>query len=291
MYTYTLCYPPNLCRLGEQSCAVSTDEGLLCQQLEWNRDQDSAHEHCTDVSGKGLGVQPLYLLPVKTFVTKNINFAVTFGHLVNSGSRKFVLHQPWSFRVTLINYELLASSPGHSQILSRSRGEKSEKAWDHCYIMDRKCWTRLVQTKSTLHTNHDVAMTPGLLPIFLHDCKIKSGSGLGTRLMSSLDQLSLVPRPRPKIWVGPGDEAMINHGHSELSWPALKFYSWSQFLCMRYMTVCTPNSNLIQEDNWRLLMYFFIFCRFKALVSNKEMRFMKLSSFPSSLLLPVSDSG
>ena len=29
---------------------------------------------------------------------------------------------------------------------------------------------------------HDVAMIPGLLPIFLYGCKIKSRSGLGTRL-------------------------------------------------------------------------------------------------------------
>ena len=28
----------------------------------------------------------------------------------------------------------------------------------------------------------DVVMVPGLLPIFLHGCEIKSGSGLGTRL-------------------------------------------------------------------------------------------------------------
>ena len=29
---------------------------------------------------------------------------------------------------------------------------------------------------------HDVVLIPGLLPIFLHSCKIKSGSGLGMRL-------------------------------------------------------------------------------------------------------------
>ena len=33
--------------------------------------------------------------------------------------------------------------------------EKSwEKAWDHYYVKNRKWWTRLVQTESTLHTNH-----------------------------------------------------------------------------------------------------------------------------------------
>jgi len=31
---------------------------------------------------------------------------------------------------------LIASSPGHSQIVSHSHGEK--KAWDHCYVMGRK---------------------------------------------------------------------------------------------------------------------------------------------------------
>ena len=30
----------------------------------------------------------------------------------------------------------------------------------------------------------DVAMIPGLLPIFLHGCEIKSGGGLGTRLIN-----------------------------------------------------------------------------------------------------------
>ena len=31
----------------------------------------------------------------------------------------------------------------------------------------------------------DVVLVPGLLPIFLHGCKIKSGSGLGTRQQNS----------------------------------------------------------------------------------------------------------
>jgi len=28
-----------------------------------------------------------------------------------------------------------------------------EKAWDHCYVTDRKWWTWLVQIESTLRTN------------------------------------------------------------------------------------------------------------------------------------------
>ena len=38
-----------------------------------------------------------------------------------------------------------------------------------------------VITESTI-SGHDVVLLPGLLPIFLHGCKIKSGWGLGTRL-------------------------------------------------------------------------------------------------------------
>ena len=51
-------------------------------------------------------------------------------------------------------------------------------------------WTRLVQTEFMLHTKpsppfpvRDIVLIPGLLPIFLHNCEIKSGSGLGTRLV------------------------------------------------------------------------------------------------------------
>jgi len=43
--------------------------------------------------------------------------------------------------------EMVASSPGPSQILSRSRGEK---AWDQNYVTDWKWWTWLVQTESTI---------------------------------------------------------------------------------------------------------------------------------------------
>ena len=35
---------------------------------------------------------------------------------------------------------------------------------------------------------HDVAMIPGLLWIFLHGCKVKYGSGLGTRLQGKCSQ-------------------------------------------------------------------------------------------------------
>ena len=39
-----------------------------------------------------------------------------------------------------------------------------------------------VLTESTI-SGRDVVLLPGLLPIFLHDCAIKSGSGLGMRLV------------------------------------------------------------------------------------------------------------
>ena len=47
----------------------------------------------------------------------------------------------------------LASSLGPFQILSHSCGENREKAWDQNYVTDRKWWTRLVRTESTLRTD------------------------------------------------------------------------------------------------------------------------------------------
>ena len=38
-----------------------------------------------------------------------------------------------------------------------------------------------VLTESTI-SGHDIVLLPGLLPIFLHGCEIKSGWGLGMRL-------------------------------------------------------------------------------------------------------------
>ena len=38
-----------------------------------------------------------------------------------------------------------------------------------------------VLTESTI-SGRDIVLIPGLLPIFLHSCEIKSGSSLGTRL-------------------------------------------------------------------------------------------------------------
>ena len=56
-------------------------------------------------------------------------------------------------RYVYISYYSVASSPGPSQILSRSCGKNWEKAWDQNYVMDWKWWTRLVQTESTLRTD------------------------------------------------------------------------------------------------------------------------------------------
>ena len=51
-------------------------------------------------------------------------------------------------------------------------------------------WTHLVKP-SSLFPIRDVAMFPGLLPIFLHGYEIKSQIGLGMRLLSKYFQLSL----------------------------------------------------------------------------------------------------
>ena len=50
-------------------------------------------------------------------------------------------------------------------------------------VTDWKWWTRLVRNvDGPPFLVHDIVLIPGLFPIFLHGCKIKSGSGLGTRL-------------------------------------------------------------------------------------------------------------
>ena len=79
-------------------------------------------------------------------------------------------------RLKPISEKHLDLSPGHSQILSCSHGEKSVKGLESYYATDQKWWTRF-------HNDGNVTyMIPGLLLIFLHSCKIKSGSGLEMRL-------------------------------------------------------------------------------------------------------------
>ena len=63
------------------------------------------------------------------------------------GQQLQAFHIPSTSQETHSN---IASSPGHSQILSRSCGENWEKAWDQNYVMDRKWWTRFVLTGSTI---------------------------------------------------------------------------------------------------------------------------------------------
>ena len=107
------------------------------------------------------------------------------------------------------SWRLLASSPGHSQILFHSRGEK---AWDQNYVTDRKWWTLLVQTEPTLRTNR------------VHHFREKAwdqnyvtDQKWWTRfvLTEPGPRCSFDPRPSPdfsrrlrdKIWEWPGDEA------------------------------------------------------------------------------------
>ena len=77
----------------------------------------------------------------------------------------------------------VASSPGHCQVLSHSRGEKSGEGLGLLLRHGQE----MVDSVSTNPCSppfpvRDVAMIPGLLPIFLRGCEKKSGSGLGTRL-------------------------------------------------------------------------------------------------------------
>ena len=71
--------------------------------------------------------------------------------------------------------------------LSCSRGEKSGEGLGS-----------LLRNVDSVRTNRihppflvrDVVMNPSLLPIFFHGCKIKSGSGLGKRLLYSMTGLT-----------------------------------------------------------------------------------------------------
>ena len=89
----------------------------------------------------------------------------------------------------------LASSPGPSQILSRSHGEKlgeglGSKLRNRPEMVDSVSTNR-VHSKYWLSPPfpvRDVVLITGLLPIFLHGCEIKSGSGLGTRLGTLLSK-------------------------------------------------------------------------------------------------------
>ena len=51
------------------------------------------------------------------------------------------------------NIKDLASFPGHSQIYLKAIDKNREKAWDHCYVMGQKWWTRLVCNVDWVCTN------------------------------------------------------------------------------------------------------------------------------------------
>jgi len=80
------------------------------------------------------------------------------------------------YQVTKEGWWLLASYPGPAQILFCSRGEKSGEG-----LGSKLCHgPEMVDSVSTNVLTESTI--PGLLPIFLHSYKIKSGWGLGTRL-------------------------------------------------------------------------------------------------------------
>ena len=50
-------------------------------------------------------------------------------------------------------YYTVASSPGHSRFYLAAVEKNRETAWDHCYVTDRKWWTRLVRSVDSVCTN------------------------------------------------------------------------------------------------------------------------------------------
>ena len=65
--------------------------------------------------------------------------------------------------------------------IGRRPGIKSTSRTGYGGLGQYVTWTRFVL--SPPFPVRDVVLIPGLLPIFLHGCEIKSGSGLGTRLV------------------------------------------------------------------------------------------------------------
>ena len=51
-------------------------------------------------------------------------------------------------------YNLVASSQATPRFYLAAVVKNREKAWEQNYVMDRKWWTQLVQTESTLRTNY-----------------------------------------------------------------------------------------------------------------------------------------
>ena len=62
-------------------------------------------------------------------------------------------------------------------------------------------------TKKKVHPVGDVVLIPGLLPIFLYGCEIKSGSGLGTRLQQTHSVCQSVCLPSRQL------HTRVNWGH------------------------------------------------------------------------------
>ena len=86
----------------------------------------------------------------------------------------------------------LASSPGHSQILSRSHGEKSGEGLGSklCHGLE------MVDSVSTNRVHHFRSVTylwsQAFSQFFFHGCEIKSGRGRGTRLLHHFISFSVL---------------------------------------------------------------------------------------------------
>ena len=86
------------------------------------------------------------------------------------------------------------------------------KQWQHVAII-MKPSPHYVLTESTI-SSRDVILIPGLLPIFLHSCEIKSGCGLGTRLPQKRLEEREIFKTHLQNLVWP--EAIISHNFQPL---------------------------------------------------------------------------
>ena len=78
-------------------------------------------------------------------------------------------------------YKVLYSSWPVPDFILQVWWKIERRPWDHCYI---KWLTCLVHNVDLVR---NVAVISGVLPIFLHSCEMKSGSGLGMRLLYQED--------------------------------------------------------------------------------------------------------
>ena len=89
--------------------------------------------------------------------------------------------------------------------------------FDHCCTGRILHWHSAIIMKSSPHYVSppfpvcDVVLVPGLLPIFLHSCEIKSGNGLGMKLCKPCSRMKWHLKLIKTVYVGTDCEHLSHH--------------------------------------------------------------------------------